>query len=372
MRGERDLRVCFLPGALNTGGVARNTARLASEFVRNGYRVDYFLTYKSGQLIETIPESCRVFSGNTSAKMSLFAMIRYLKTAKPDAVISARDYLNILAFVAILLTRADTIHIATLRTASFARGRAKASLYQRAVSRIATVVYGRTDHVVAVSKAVAYHETLERRLPEGLIKVIYNPVAESGLIARERSRPNPSREVANVCAVGRLVEQKDFETFLKVVCELSKRRPVRARIVGDGPLKDELVATAERLGISSCVVFTGALDSAIPEIANADVLIQTSLWEGLPTVLIEALAVGTNVVATNAPGGAAEILENGKYGWLVPCKAVDSIAEAVTDALENSLEPNFLKARASVFSPEAAFEQYAHLINARNVRTQSG
>src|SRR5690606_17870421 len=105
-------------------------------------------------------------------------------------------------------------------------------------------------------------------------------------------------------------------------------------ILGEGPMRDDIIEMADELGLRERVHLLGFRDNPADYVAHADVFVLTSLFEGFPNVVAEALALGRTVVATDAPGGAAEILQDGACGFLAPVGDVDAVARAIESALE--------------------------------------
>jgi glycosyltransferase involved in cell wall biosynthesis len=120
---------------------------------------------------------------------------------------------------------------------------------------------------------------------------------------------------------------------------------------------------ARNLGIQEAIELPGFVDNPFAYMRKADVYALSSNWEGLPSVLIEALAVGCNIVATDCPSGPREILDDGRYGRLVPVDDEVALAEAIRDALnDNSIDRSSLRERARAFSPSAVADRYLHLL----------
>jgi glycosyltransferase involved in cell wall biosynthesis len=136
-----------------------------------------------------------------------------------------------------------------------------------------------------------------------------------------------------VAQVGRLEPQKDYPTFLAAAARVATALPdVDFLVVGDGALRGELEATAGRLGIADRVRFLGLRHDVVPLLAGVDVLALTSRWEGLPNVVIEAMATGAVAVATDV-GGCAELIVGGETGVLVPPGQPDAMGAALLDVL---------------------------------------
>ena len=142
-----------------------------------------------------------------------------------------------------------------------------------------------------------------------------------------------------------------------------KSRRARLVILGEGPDRDGLTALARKLGIADQVDFPGFESNPFASMARARVFVLSSRFEGLPTVLIEAMACGVPVVSTDCPSGPGEILEGGKWGRLVPVGDWRSLAQAIVETLDNPASPASLVARAGAFSVDVAIDRYMALLD---------
>jgi GT2 family glycosyltransferase len=158
---------------------------------------------------------------------------------------------------------------------------------------------------------------------------------------------SPDPDWPTVVWAGRMSEEKCVDTLIRAFEVLTKLRRARLILVGDGDERQSLEDLVERLGLASSVSFTGMVSDARPHLARASVVALSSRTEGLPTVLIEALALGRQVVSTNCPTGPAELLDGGRLGRLVPVgdhaalgRALDAAIQApLPSASEADLDP---------------------------------
>jgi glycosyltransferase involved in cell wall biosynthesis len=176
-------------------------------------------------------------------------------------------------------------------------------------------------------------------LPGGKMRVVHNGIDLRGVPAFEPDRRaarqalgfDPARRL--VAQVGRLEEQKDYPTFLAAAASVAAATPdVDFLIAGTGGLDAELRALATRLGLGPRVRFLGLRHDVPAVLAGVDVLTLTSRWEGLPNVVIEAMATGAVAVATDV-GGCRELVAHGETGIMVPPGQPDAVARAVLDLL---------------------------------------
>jgi glycosyltransferase involved in cell wall biosynthesis len=162
--------------------------------------------------------------------------------------------------------------------------------------------------------------------------------------------------------VGRLTEAKDFGTLIKAFAEVLKVKDCRLVILGEGEKRRELESLIESLNLVNKISMPGFVDNPYKYMRQASVFVLSSKWEGLPNVLIEAMACGTPLVATDCPSGPNEILQNGEYGLLVSVGDKDKMAEAILQQLEVPTDCNKLLERSLNFSVTRAVNEYLKLI----------
>nr|WP_281502150.1 glycosyltransferase [Alcanivorax sp. S6407] len=165
-------------------------------------------------------------------------------------------------------------------------------------------------------------------------------------------------------AVGSLKLAKDYPALLHSMKKLvHSGSDVSLLILGSGALQPQLEELCQVLGIENHVHFGGFVSDPAPFYRRADLFVLSSAWEGFGNVIVEALAVGTPVVSTDCKSGPAEILENGKYGKLVPVGDPAALANAIEESLSEPFDPEKLKARAKDFSPDVIAKKYLDLFD---------
>jgi glycosyltransferase involved in cell wall biosynthesis len=199
------------------------------------------------------------------------------------------------------------------------------------------------------------------------VTTIYNPVVDDKLYEQANAPlEHPwfaPGSVPVILGVGRLTDQKDFPTLLRAFARVRARRKVRLVILGEGKLRSALEDMIAELGLQADVQLPGFVQNPFNFMAKAAVLGLSSLYEGLPGVLIQALACGCPVVSTNCPGGSAEILDDGKIGPLVTPGDDAAFAEALECVLDDPPDKSGLRERAELFSTDRASEQYLGLLD---------
>lgn len=187
--------------------------------------------------------------------------------------------------------------------------------------------------------------------------IIVNPVNEIFF------NTSSSETRKNVITVGRLFPQKNHKLLIRAFALISEKfLDEKLIIFGEGPLKSELKEYASDLGIEDRVFFPGSITNVNVELSKAKVFVLSSDYEGLPNALMEAMACGTAVVATDCPsGGPKYLLKESNAGILVSCNNVDEMAEAINVMMseeKNSFYRNQAKKKSIEFLPQTVFEQW--------------
>jgi glycosyltransferase involved in cell wall biosynthesis len=221
--------------------------------------------------------------------------------------------------------------------------------------------YPLAREVVAVSSAMA-DELVSHGVPPDRIRVIPNPTSQQALSSGTSPLLNGSGGPI-VVGVGRLVEQKDFATLIRAFEIVQRDQDVRLLILGEGPERQRLEDLAASLGLSDKIEMPGFINNPWPLMAQASVFALSSRWEGWPNVLAEALALGLPVVSTDCPTGPNEILDNGKYGLLVPIQDPPALAAAIAQTLQDPPPSASLQQRAQKWSVENITDQYLQALN---------
>lgn len=354
----------FVP-SLRGGGAEKVTVVLANAFARKGLKVDLLLAQKEGPYLKDVLPDVRVVDFKaTRVLKSIPRLARYLSTEKPDCLLSALNHANIAAIAASFLAGRECKVIVAEHNSIF--GSQIGSVRNWVVMNLIGRAYRFAYAVIAVSHGVA-EDLIQAGVPQELVHTIYNPVVSDRLLEDSKkpcdhpwlngdSRPT-------LLAVGRLEPQKDYATLIRVFSLLEPKHNARLLILGEGSLRLELQALIGDLGLAERVQLAGFVNNPYAYMRRAEVFVMSSQWEGLPTVLIEALACGSKVVSTDCPSGPSEILEEGKWGLLVPCRDPAALARSLNKAL--SQQRSHLRSnstRASDFSERVACERYLQLL----------
>ena len=301
------------------------------------------------------------------------ALARYLRAHRPDALLAAMPHANLMAVWARRVAGYPTrIGVSQRNTLSSTIG-GSAKWRKRFLPALIRRGYGQADAVIAVSNGVADDLARCTGIPRERIATVYNPVVTPDL-ARKAGEPlehawfQPDAPPV-VLGVGALTEQKDFPTLIRAFARVRARRPCRLMILGQGKTPEdtatrqaELRSLAEGLGCADDLELPGFVQNPFKYMARASLFVLSSRYEGLPGVVIQALACGCPVVSTDCPHGPAEILAGGRYGRLVPVGDDAALADAIAATLDAPPAAAMLRARAGLFSVESAVDRYLELL----------
>lgn len=234
----------------------------------------------------------------------------------------------------------------------------------------------RKAHVIAVSKSLAQPTTDFLRIPSSRLTTILNPVIDDSApqITGTEKALHPwlrDKSVPTFVAMGRLEHQKGFDVLIDAFSRAKKRTDARLIIFGKGALRDALQNQIVSCGMNESICLAGFTPHAITQMSAAHAFVLSSRFEGFGLVLVEAMLAGTKVISTDCDFGPAELLENGRYGKLVP---IDD-AQALADAMLQSIKEPWAVERPS----EAWFSQFTaseaarqHLALIEKLRSDSG
>ncbi len=350
------IRVLLFRPTLGDGGADRVTLTLLESLDRKQFAVTLVLVKRAGALLSAVPNDIEVVDLHVSRlALAAWPLARLIRQRKPDVVMCTAGGANVVCAAAHGLARSSARLVLSERSALHRADRkALRSMPELVLKR---AMYRRADLVTAVSDGVAADLQRELGLPSGRIATVYNPVVTGNfatLAAAPVDHPWFSdverARVPVLVACGRLVAIKDYPTLLRAFAQLRTSlptQPLRLAILGEGPERAALQAYAAALGIAANVGFLGFDPNPLRYMAKATLVVQSSLAEGLPGVLIQAGACGVAVVATDCDHGPREVIAHGQTGLLVPVGDSQALADSVrTLLLDAKLRAEFGAAAA--------------------------
>lgn len=366
MQNANEAHIAIYLPSLRGGGAERVMVTLVNGFARRGYAVDLVLGKAEGPYLPEVASGVRVVDlGARRVVTSLPGLVRYLSRERPKAMLSALNHANVIALLARRFAGVPTRLVVSERAHLSLSLSGEPSRRARLMPWFMRHTYPWADGVVAVSGGVADDLAQAIGLPRKAIAVAYNPVVTDAMLRQAKAPLDhpwfaPGQPPV-VLGVGRLTVQKDFSVLLRAFAKLRARRPARLMILGEGELRPALEALARQLGIDADVALLGFRDSPYVYMHRAELFVLSSRFEGLPNALIQAMAFGTPVVSTDCPSGPAEILENGRWGRLVPVGDVDALAWAMQATLTEMQHPDVAR-RAQDFSLAPGVDAYLRLL----------
>lgn len=331
------LAVLLSPGV---GGLDGSVAAIADALARRGVRVS--LLKLGGEWVTPMREGSPVevvLVAASRGRSALGEVARWARRERPDVLHGTGVVTDLIAY---LVGRRVGATVSLAEHNLLERQLADIPPGRRRVFRTAIRhVWRHADARMAVSNAARDSAVAVAGVPSASVRVIYDPIDPEELRVKS-AMPSPITlpDAPFVTWVGRFHEQKDPFTMIRAHGLVRRHADVALVMCGDGPLREDARALAAELGLADTVTFAGHVQNPFPVIAEADVFVQTSRWEGLGRALSEALALRRPMVATDAPGGAREILDDGRFGLLVPPGQPTGIAEAIRAQLEAPIVPD--------------------------------
>lgn len=374
--------IAIFIGGLLGGGSGRRALTLARAFAERNHRVDLVVASAEGPLLREIPSLVRLVTLDSlglrlldrlkskrrrfQVVAGIVALANYLRMNRPDVLLSAAKHVNLAALWARCIARVSVplvLRVSNHVSRSAGNTRHKPRLF---IWWLIRRLYNWADAIITVSNGIAEDIGVHTSIPRERIVTIYNPVFTPVLREKaEEALEHPWLAPGSpplVLGVGRLAAQKDFATLVRAFSRVHDQRPARLVILGEGKWRDRIGMLVRDLGVDADVELPGYVDNPLAWMSRASVFVLSSAWEGLPGVLIEALACGCPVVSTDCPSGPAEILDGGAYGQLVPVGNDIVMAEAILSTMDAPPDSERLRDRAAEFSVDHAVDRYLEVL----------
>lgn len=336
----------YLPD-LNAGGAEQVMLKLAGSFSSCGHRVDIVLARAEGMLLDSIPDGVnmvdlkagRFLPGRLGFGIEAAGMLsKYLRNVRPKVLLSTLTGANLTAILAVRLSLASETRLVLREASSIVNLRN--SMYRFLLKK----TYPWADHIITVSQQIGAELVGVYGLSPESISPIPNPIDIERIRTQGMEVPNHPwyvlHELPVIISAGRLTPAKDFETLIRAFAIVRERINARLLILGEGPLRKDLQTLITRLGLEEDIELPGFVMNPYPFIKHSELFVLSSRWEGFPNVLLEALALQTEVVATDCPTGPKELLASGTYGHLVAPGDYESLAVKIQDVLQGNSSPS--------------------------------
>ena len=364
--------IAFFLQNLEGGGAERAIVALAGEIAKQGHAVDLVVAHAGGGFRPEISPAVNIvdFAANTH-RLIFCRLIAYLRRRNPTAVMSALDVPNIMLIVAARMAGYKGRAIISQRAVVAAAQREWPQGRRWLITLLQRVLFRRADALISNSHAAANEVRELLGVPADRISVIHNAVDMERIsqLAREPLSNHWLSKLQQplIVSVGSLTARKDVGTLIKAFASVKAQRQAHLVIIGKVEGRNSRAEQRKieelilELGLSANVHLPGFDANPYKWMAAAAVFVSSSMEEGFPNVIAEALALGRPIVATDCPGDTAELLQHGKWGRLVPVGNPERMADAILDALDDPNLPNG-RIRAADFLPSKSTSAYLKVL----------
>ncbi len=346
------------------GGITPVVKLLTEGFCLNGARVALLSHYPIPFPFEGCENLDVVPILKKHKIQNIVAIHLFLKKFKPDLLLTAGHTYNKIGIFTKLLFREKwklflSIHCSIL-------SEELGSLRQKKRIQFVRLFYPTAEGIICVSKGIEKELKREIGITKANITTIYNPVLPwSSLVKSENNDkieelPHWIKQKTEpiIIGVGRLTEQKDFHSLIRAFALVRKNRRCKLVILGEGEDRESLESLIKELSLEEDVFLPGFKAEVMDYMKRADVFVLSSKWEGMSLVIVEALSIGLPVVSTDCPHGPRELLQNGKYGILVPVGDVEKMARGIEKQLDSPPPKELLLKRSQEFFRDKVAKKY--------------
>lgn len=336
IQSKQSMRICLVINSLRPGGAERVAANLTNEWTRAGHEVSlitlaptaldfYGLDSRIDRRALDIMGQSKGFVSSIVANVSRLRRLRQeLRTIRPDVIVSFIDCMNVLVLIA-----AAGLGIPVVVSERTDPRMAPLGPIWETLRRL---TYRRATALVVQTQSVA--KWARNLVDSQRVVIVPNPIMESCFQVERKGCVGT--HVRRVVAVGRLSPEKGFDILIEAFERASTPHPDWSLvIVGEGPLASTLRAQADGTHCAGRIEFAGLIRTPEELLADSEIFALSSRLEGFPNALVEAMACGCCVIATDCPSGPAEIITGGIDGVLVPVENVEALARSL-DALMTS------------------------------------
>jgi glycosyltransferase involved in cell wall biosynthesis len=359
--------IVVLIRAFDGGGAQRDTVLLCNALAAKGVVPTVLTLHGEGHLRALLDPAIRVIElPGGKLRYAIPGLRRAIRTLAPGVVVASEAALNLCALLAVqMLPPSDRPKLVLREVSSPSVAQHNDPYVQNRIAyRLLRWFYRRADRIVALTEGDRHDLARIFSIPENIISLMRTnaviPPAIEGRLSQWDGETGRERDL--IVCVGRLSPEKDHRTLLRAMTLMPAQRPWRLAIVGDGPERGELEAFVRGNGLAGRVAFIGYSADPFGWLMRARVAVLSSAHEGLPCVLMEALACGTPVVCTDCSYGPRDILQNGRYGLLTPVGDAPALAVAIEAAMDQIPDRGFLMARGLDYTAAKAADRFLEII----------
>ncbi|MBG0792643.1 glycosyltransferase [Methylocystis sp. H62] len=300
----------------------------------------------------------------------LYPLWKCFRKNKPDIVFSAEDHLNTIVLLAAILSGSSAKISGSSRVTPYDTYSTKIFTKRWVLKQVFRTVMWRANVLTCVSKDMVeqYRKVFSNAPHVCVYNIVDNPLSRQKMLEPVDAEWFLQKDIPVIVAAGQLEPWKGFADLIRAVKEVSRRRSVRLVIFGEGSLRDELERLIQELDLTDNVKLPGNVANPLKYFTHARVFALTSYVEGMPNALIEAMMCGCTPVATNCPTGPRELLDDGKFGYLVSVGDPISIASGIEQALEKPIDKHLLAEAIAPFEEQTIIARHFELLGLTNDR----
>jgi glycosyltransferase involved in cell wall biosynthesis len=359
------MNITVVTARFTLSGVPLAQIRLAEALSRRGHNVRIIFCYADpSYTLPSLGAISVVVWNIRNMRAALWALARELYIRNPDIIFAAEDHLNIAVSIAALLVGSKVKISASSRVTPFDTYSDFPFSKRWFLKQLSRFTFHRVNLLTCVSTGMV--EQYRQVFPRAPHICVYNPVVNSYSLERMHDEVAHDWFVEKsgpvLVAAGQLAPWKGFEYLIKSLVLLPAWRSVRLLILGDGPLRDELEELIYLCGLRHCVDLVGCVENPLKYFYRSDVFVLSSLVEGMPNVLVEAMMCGCTPVATDCPTGPRELLQGGRFGYLVPTCNPEAMAVAIERALDSPIPRNLLDEAIAPFEEGRVIDRHFELL----------
>ncbi len=359
------MKICVVTPRFAIAGVPLAQLRFTQALVNHGHQVDLIIGYVDPQYTLPALQNIRLQVWDKPRVINmLFDLVRYLRTETPDIIFSAEDHLNTVLLIAAIISGSKVKISGSSRVTPFDTYSSTLLSKRWILKQLARSVMWRADALTCVSKDMVdqYRKVFKNPPHVCVYNIVDDRQSRSRLTETVDHEWLVNKNVPVLVAAGRLAEWKGFADLINAFRILRQNRPVRLLILGDGPLKGELQAQIDELGLTDDIQLAGYVQNPLKYFKRADVFVLSSHVEGLPNVLVEAMMCGCTPVSTDCPTGPRELLQGGKYGYLVPMRDPAAMAVGIQKALDKPLSADVLAQALAPFEEHTVINRHFEVL----------
>lgn len=363
------MRICVFMHRFNDGGAEKVTIRLLNELQQRGHRVTLVVRYDEGPAKENLSDAVRVVDMRLPKEGKLRknlrnvrCLMKLMKSQEYDVMVAIMSDMSQIAALSKWLS-ASRVPLVSVVHSTLSVERMS---FRWLRNRLMTFFDRQYDRVIAVSEAVRMDYVRCCVTAQEKTITVYNPIVDEAMIEKAKQRPNhpwlvPDRPFYTLLLAGRLSYPKNHPLMLRTLKRLRESVDYRLILLGEGELRKELVGLTRKLGLEEWVDFHGYVKNPYGYMAFSDCVVLSSRYEGLPTVLVEALACGSRIVSTDCPSGPREILRD-RYGILVKTEDESALAQGIVRAVHEKEDREQLLGRAMDFTVKKATDDFERVL----------